>query len=158
MTIQIGVLTISDTRTDQTDRSGNYIAEQLNVHPFSVIEKIIVKDERPPIVSAFLKLTDQHCDCIITSGGTGIAKRDVTFETLHSMIVQEIPGFGELFRFLSYQDIGSHALASRAFAGFTKENCLLFCLPGSLGACTLAVEKLILPEINHLICERRKDQ
>lgn len=157
MTIKTGVLTISDTRTVETDRSGNHIVEQLTAHGFSVVGKQIVKDEQPAILTAFEDLTTPGCDCLITTGGTGIAKRDVTFETLKSLIVQEIPGFGELFRFLSYQDIGSHALASRAFSGFTKDDCLLFCLPGSLGACKLAMEKLILPEIKHLVGERRKD-
>lgn len=149
--LSIKILTISDTRDLESDKSGQLIASLLgNAYQLS---RELVKDEILEISHAIEK---EDFDILICNGGTGIAKRDLTFEAVQPFIAQEIPGFGEIFRWLSYQDIGSHAIASRALAFFTKSDKLIFALPGSTKACQLAMEKLILPELDHLIKERRK--
>ena len=150
----INILTISDTRDLTTDLSGQTIEKMVKSDHLVVKNRVIVKDELNEIRSAYEKLADS--DILITNGGTGIAKRDVTWEAMEMFAITEIPGFGEFFRQLSYQEIGTHAMASRAFAFFDQKNQLIFCLPGSTNACELAVSKLILPEIYHLIKERKK--
>jgi molybdenum cofactor synthesis domain-containing protein len=149
--VKIGILTISDTRDVASDSSGQVIADFLSAHELT---RKIVRDELTDIQAMLAELT--ACDVIITTGGTGIARRDVTFEALAPLIATEIPGFGELFRQLSFAEIGTHALASRALAFFDADNRLIFALPGSTNAVTLAMKQLILPEMAHLIKERRK--
>lgn len=146
-----GVITLSDTRTPETDRSGQLIQELIQQAGFQVSGYTILPDE-PTLV---LSLIEEWChrpdmDAFIFNGGTGIAPRDNTYETLNGLLEKTLPGFGELFRFLSYQEIGSRAIASRALAG-TYENRLFFSLPGSCNAVRLGMEKLILPELVHLI-------
>ncbi|GBG96720.1 MogA/MoaB family molybdenum cofactor biosynthesis protein [Lactococcus termiticola] len=148
--LKIAVLTISDTRNFDNDSSGDEITQQLQQE----VTRKIVKDDILEIQKAIKSWPD--FDVIICNGGTGIAKRDVTFEALSPFISQEIPGFGELFRMLSFQDIGSHAIASRATAFFTKQDQLIFALPGSTAAVKLAMEEIINKEVYHLIKERRK--
>lgn len=152
----IGILTISDTRTLATDASGLMIETLALENNLPVKKRQVVPDDRELIQQALAMMPADFCDVLITNGGTGIAKRDVTFEAVEPLLQQELPGFGELFRYLSFKEIGSHALASRAIAGFTHQEQLLFTLPGSTGACRLAMNQLILPEIRHLIKERRK--
>ncbi|WP_257346590.1 MogA/MoaB family molybdenum cofactor biosynthesis protein [Pseudalkalibacillus decolorationis] len=152
------IITVSDTRIEQTDKSGNWIKEELQQAGHSIVEYTIVKDEATLIEEAIRTGTfDQRIDVILINGGTGIAKRDVTVEVVKELISKEIPGFGELFRMLSYtEDIGSAALLSRAIAG-VYENTAIFSMPGSTGAVKLAMNKLILPEISHVVREIRKD-
>lgn len=154
LNLTIGILTISDTRNLLTDLSGQKIAEIAEIADLNIFDRLVKKDEPAEIRAGFDALLG--ADVIITNGGTGIAKRDVTFEALQPLIAQEIFGFGELFRLLSFQEIGTHAIASRALAFFTATDKLVFVLPGSPNACELAMNKLILPEIYHLIKERRK--
>lgn len=152
------VITISDTRNVVTDKSGNLIKMLLEESGHNVVDYEIVKDEKTLIRSSVLKGCEtREIDVVLTNGGTGIAKRDVTIEAVQSVIEKEIPGFGELFRMLSYQeDIGSAAILSRAIAGVSMDTAI-FAMPGSSGAVKLAMEKLILPELGHVVREIRKD-
>ncbi|WP_079510053.1 MogA/MoaB family molybdenum cofactor biosynthesis protein [Mesobacillus jeotgali] len=156
--VRCKVITVSDTRTTDTDKSGKLMIEMLESAGHKIVDYVIVKDEAEPIKSEVLKgSANPDIDVILTNGGTGIAKRDVTIETVQSIFEKEIPGFGEIFRMLSYQeDIGSAALLSRAAAGVVNDRGV-FSTPGSTGAVRLAMEKLILPEIGHVVRELTKD-
>jgi molybdenum cofactor biosynthesis protein B len=112
----------------------------------------LVKDEPEAIAALVRELSDTGCQVILTNGGTGIARRDSTFEAIDALIEKRLPGFGELFRMLSYADIGPAAMLSRATAG-TIGGTLVFCMPGSTGAVRLAMEQLIIPQLPHLIWE-----
>ena len=175
--LTVAVITVSDTRTIETDKGGARVEELAREAGFVVVSRQIVTDTIDEIQGAIQKaftgsygetvqvLDDSHnkdvrawiydahvggADIIISTGGTGIAKRDVSIEAVQPMLDKEIPGFGELFRFLSYRDdIGTKALASRAIAG-VKDHTILFAIPGSVGAVTLAMKELILPEVKHL--------
>lgn len=154
--LSIGVLTISDTRTLANDSGGQLIVEMLVAAGHVVAARELVPDHREQIVSAVLELCGNPAvDAIITTGGTGIARRDVTFEAVTSVMNRKLDGFGELFRMLSYQEIGPAAMLSRAVAG-TVGSKVIFALPGSRNAIRLALEKLILPEIAHVAFETRK--
>jgi molybdopterin adenylyltransferase len=150
--IRCGVITISDTRTPETDGSGAAITGALAGQGHEVVRYAVVKDEPAEIVALVRTYIDEGCQVIVTNGGTGIARRDSTFEAIDGLLEKRLPGFGELFRMLSYADIGPAAMLSRATAG-TLDDTLIFCLPGSTGAVRLALEKLILPELPHLVWE-----
>ncbi|MFC7061528.1 MogA/MoaB family molybdenum cofactor biosynthesis protein [Halobacillus seohaensis] len=152
------VITVSDTRTKDTDKSGSYIVEALGEENCTVTDRIIVKDDPLKIKEAVRYGTERDdVDVILTNGGTGVAKRDVTIETVASLFDKEMPGFGELFRMLSYtEDIGSAAILSRAVAGIANDTAI-FSMPGSSGAVKLAIEKLIVPEVFHVVKEIKKD-
>jgi molybdopterin adenylyltransferase len=152
------IITVSDTRDKDTDKSGKLMIELLQNAGHTVVDYVIVKDEMTPIQEEILKgCAREDVDAILLNGGTGIAKRDVTIETVHNLLEKEIVGFGELFRMLSYQeDIGSAAILSRAIAGVIQ-NKAVFSTPGSTGAVKLAMNKLILPELGHVIREVKKD-
>jgi molybdopterin adenylyltransferase len=156
--VRCKVITVSDTRTPDTDKSGKLMMEMLEAAGHKIVDYVIVKDEAEPIKSEVLKgCSNPEVDVVLTNGGTGIAKRDVTIETVQSIFEKEIPGFGEIFRMLSYQeDIGSAALLSRAAAGVVNDRAV-FSTPGSTGAVRLAMEKLIIPEIGHVVRELTKD-
>jgi molybdenum cofactor biosynthesis protein B len=153
ITVNCAVITISDTRSPQTDRSGQLIQQLLLDAGHSVSVYTILKDE-PAQIQAQLEALGERSDvdALIFNGGTGIASRDTTYEALESLLEKTLPGFGEVFRFLSYQEIGSRAIASRAVAGVYKMK-LVFSIPGSTGAVKLAVQKLILPELIHLVTQ-----
>jgi molybdopterin adenylyltransferase len=151
LSINCAVITISDTRTPETDRSGQLIQEYLSRDSHAVMAYMILPDEPAQIQSQIQQLSQhQDIDVIILNGGTGIAPRDTTYDVVEKLLEKILPGFGELFRFLSYQEIASRAIASRATAGIYRQK-LIFSLPGSSNAVTLAMEKLILPEIVHLV-------
>lgn len=156
--IRNAIITISDTRNYETDKSGKIIKRLLEDAGHVVEKYIIVSDEEKKIQSAVEgMLNTDEIDVILMNGGTGIAKRDVTIEAIRPFLDKELPGFGELFRYLSYElDIGSASILSRAVAG-AAGNKVIFALPGSSGAVTLAMEKIILKEIGHLVNEVRKD-
>uniref|UniRef100_A0A7U3YD51 Molybdenum cofactor biosynthesis protein B n=1 Tax=Geobacillus sp. (strain Y4.1MC1) TaxID=581103 RepID=A0A7U3YD51_GEOS0 len=156
--VRCKVITISDTRTEDTDKSGKLMIDLLKEADHEVVSYEIVKDEKEAIRAAVLRGCEQaDIDVVLTNGGTGIAKRDVTIETVKEIIEKEIVGFGELFRMLSYtEDIGSAAILSRAIAGVANDTAI-FSTPGSSGAVRLAMTKLILPEIGHVVREIRKD-
>ncbi|USK79061.1 MogA/MoaB family molybdenum cofactor biosynthesis protein [Peribacillus frigoritolerans] len=152
------VITVSDTRDEETDKSGALMKELLKSSGHEVTEYVIVKDDRKAIQDAVTSGSRSGMvDVILTNGGTGIAKRDVTIEAVKELMTKEIPGFGEIFRMLSYQeDIGAAAILSRAIAGVVN-NKAVFSTPGSSGAVLLAMNKLILPELGHVVGELRKD-
>ncbi|MFE4704618.1 MogA/MoaB family molybdenum cofactor biosynthesis protein [Peribacillus simplex] len=152
------VITVSDTRNEETDKSGALMMELLKSKGHEVTDYVIVKDERKAIQDAVTSGGQSSTvDVILLNGGTGIANRDVTIEAVKELMTKEIPGFGEIFRMLSYQeDIGSAAILSRAIAGVVN-NKAVFSTPGSSGAVRLAMNKLILPELGHVVGELRKD-
>jgi molybdenum cofactor biosynthesis protein B len=145
------VVTASDTRDEATDGSGKLIQELLTAAGHTVAGYRILKDE-PAQIAAFVRdqLGKHEVQAVIVNGGTGVSERDSTFEALDGLLEKRLPGFGELFRMLSYQEIGSSAMLSRATCGVTKGT-LIFSVPGSTAAVRLAMEKLILPELGHLV-------
>lgn len=150
--IDCAVITVSDTRTPQTDRSGELIRQLLQSAGHHMSMYRIIPDE-PTEIHAQLDTAARMrppIQAIVFNGGTGISPRDTTYDAIASALNKTLPGFGEIFRYLSYQDIGSRAIASRAIAG-TYEHLLVFSLPGSQGAVKLGMEKLILPELIHLV-------
>lgn len=150
------VLTVSDTRTDATDTSGRAIRDLLTAGGHTVTGHAVVRDE-PAEVTAVVQtqLANPATDVVITTGGTGITSRDGTFEAVDALLEKRLTGFGELFRMLSYEDIGPAAMLSRATAG-TVGRRVLFVLPGSEAAVRLAMAKLILPELGHVISQVRR--
>jgi molybdopterin adenylyltransferase len=148
------VLTISDTRTTDTDTSGAAIAEMLSAGGHTVAGRTIVRDD-PGAVKSAVQSADGTADVVITTGGTGISSRDSTYEAIVSLLDKRLDGFGELFRMLSYEEIGAAAMLSRAVAG-SRGRTAIFALPGSEAAVRLAVSKLILPEIGHVVRELRR--
>jgi len=149
--INCAIVTVSDTRTPETDKSGQLIRQLLSNAGHNIAAYTIVKDEPVEIEQWLTKFNSNSAlEVIIFSGGTGIAPRDTTYDVISSQLEKTLPGFGEIFRYLSYQEIGSRAIASRAVAGIKNQK-LLFSLPGSSNAVKLAMTQLILPEINHLI-------
>ncbi|MEB3291026.1 MAG: MogA/MoaB family molybdenum cofactor biosynthesis protein [Leptolyngbya sp.] len=145
------VLTVSDTRTPETDQSGALIQAGLRESGYQVADYRLVADE-PAMIRDLIGQWGQRedLDAVIVNGGTGIAPRDTTYDALEAILEKTLPGFGELFRQLSFQEIGSRALASRAVAGVYCGK-VLFSLPGSSKAVNLAMEALILPELPHLV-------
>jgi len=150
------VITISDTRTKETDTSGQLIVKLLEQNGHTVTRKHIVADE-PEAIRTLLQeaIALEDVRVVICHGGTGISLRDRSYEAIAALLEKRLDGFGELFRMLSYQDIGSAAMMSRAIAGIA-EGTVIFSTPGSRGAVELAMEKLILPELGHLIWELDK--
>ncbi len=147
------VLTVSDTRTPETDTSGNLIRELLSGAGHRVAGSAIVRDE-PAEVQRVVReaCADPGVQVVILTGGTGITSRDSTFEAVEALLDKRLPGFGELFRALSYQEIGAAAMLSRAQLGI-RDRRIVVSLPGSPNACRLALEKLLLPELPHLVRE-----
>ncbi len=156
--VRCQVITVSDTRHIDNDKSGKLMIELLENAGHTIVDYKIVKDEKETIKTAVLGgCENPNVDVILTNGGTGIALRDVTIETVKSLFDKEIDGFGELFRMLSYtEDIGSAAILSRAVAGVIGHKAV-FSTPGSSGAVKLAMNKLILPELGHVVKELQKD-
>lgn len=150
------VLTISDSKTPETDTSGALIRERLAQAGHTVVGHAIVRDE-PSQVTAVIRggCADAAVEAFILTGGTGITSRDSTFEAVEALLDKRLTGFGELFRMLSYQDVGAAAMLSRAQGGVVQGRAL-FSLPGSPNACRLALEKLILPELGHVLREVRR--
>ena len=151
--IRCYVITVSDTRDETNDTSGQTIKSGLSAEGHEISAYRIVKDE-PVQIEALLKeaLASSDVDAVIVNGGTGIAPRDGTFEVVSRLLEKKLDGFGEIFRYLSYLDIGSAAMMSRAAAG-TARGKVLISLPGSKGAVSLAMEKLILPELGHMVSQ-----
>jgi molybdenum cofactor biosynthesis protein B len=146
--LSIGVLTISDTRSEANDKSGRLIADSLAQAGHAIVVRSIVADDIDAIRDAFAAWQhEQGLDVVITTGGTGLTRRDVTREALEPFISKEIPGFGELFRWLSYSDIGAATIQSRVF-GALCTSLLLFALPGSTGAVELGLHKILLPQLD----------
>jgi molybdopterin adenylyltransferase len=153
--LNCAVITVSDTRTTKTDQSGQIIQQLLTDAGHQIVTYTIVKDE-PEQIKTWLNELDANAELetIILNGGTGIAPRDTTYDVVSGWLDKTIPGFGEIFRWLSYQEIGSRAIASRAVAGIKNQK-VIFSLPGSSNAVKLAMTQLILPELNHLVKQIR---
>lgn len=153
------VITISDTRTPETDRSGRLMRELLEQAGHRVIDYRIVRDEYKEIRLLLGNASDNpEIEAVLLNGGTGIAPRDMTFEAVRDTLHKEMPGFGEMFRYLSYtEDIGTAAMLSRAAAGVVG-NTAVFSVPGSTGAVKLAMTRLIIPELGHVMREIYKDR
>ncbi len=146
------VITVSDSRTLDTDKSGKLAAELLTEAGHQVRSRLIVVDEPEQIRAAVLEqASNSEVELVLLTGGTGVSPRDQTPEAVAPLLVKELSGFGELFRSLSYAEIGPAAMLSRAIGGIGPERTLIFALPGSTGAVRLGVEKLIAPELGHLL-------
>lgn len=155
LSVACAIITVSDTRSPETDRSGQLIQRLLHEANHTVADYVLIKDD-PDQITTCVKTWVERSElaAIILNGGTGIAPRDTTYDAIERLLDKTIPGFGELFRGLSYQEIGSRAMASRAVAGVCRGK-LVFSLPGSSNAVKLAMEKLILPELSHLVTQLR---
>jgi molybdenum cofactor biosynthesis protein B len=158
--IRVAVLTISDTRTPETDTGGNTIVGSMQEAGHEVARREIVRDEVPRIEEVLARLlADESVDAVVTTGGTGISGRDSTYEVASGLIDKKLDGFGEIFRMLSYEEIGAAAMLSRAVAGAITTASgpkFLACLPGSTNAVRLAMEKLLVPEMPHVVFELMK--
>ena len=147
------VITISDTRTEQDDESGELIKQKLSENGHRVMAYALLKNEAESLQKKLHELlARQEIQVIITCGGTGLGSRDVSVETISPILEKRLDGFGELFRSLSYQEVGTVSIMSRAMAGVAGSR-VIICLPGSLGAVRLAMDKIILPEIGHMVRE-----
>ncbi len=150
VSLACAIVTISDSRTIETDTSGQLIRSLLSGSGHQVSHYEILPDEPDRIVAAIAQLSSQPIDILLFNGGTGIAPRDTTYEAIASLLEKTLPGFGEIFRMLSFAQVGSRAMASRAIAG-TIGHQVVFSMPGSSKAVKLAMEQLILPEMVHLV-------
>ena len=150
------VLTISDSKTSETDTSGALIRERLTGAGHTVVGHAIVRDEPTQVTAVIRKgCAAPAVEAFILTGGTGVTSRDSTFEAVEALLDKRLTGFGELFRMLSYAEVGAAAMLSRAQGGVVQGRAL-FSLPGSPNACRLALEKLILPELGHVLREVRR--
>jgi molybdenum cofactor biosynthesis protein B len=156
--VRVAVLTISDTRTRETDTGGDVAEEILSEAGQEIVARQIVRDEVSGIRANLIDLlANPDVDAVVTTGGTGISGRDTTYEVVDRMLEKKLDGFGEIFRMLSYEEIGSAAIMSRAVAG-TVGTKFIASLPGSRNAVRLAAEKLLVPELAHIVFELRKNQ
>ena len=156
--VRVAVLTISDTRTPETDTGGDAVQEALESAGHEVLYRTIVRDDASLIRTALVDaLARGDVDAVVTSGGTGISARDTTYEVVDRMVEKRLDGFGEIFRMLSYEEIGAAAIMSRALAGAVGTK-FVASLPGSRNAVRLAMEKLLVPELAHVVFELRKHQ
>jgi molybdenum cofactor biosynthesis protein B len=154
--VPTAVVTVSDTRTTADDTGGALVAEMLESGGHPVVSRGIVRDEPEAIAAALRELVARDdVRAVVFTGGTGVAPRDVTPDTLEPLLERLVPGFGELFRMLSYEEIGSAALLSRALAGLLAGK-VIFVLPGSRGAVQLGMQQLVVPELGHLAGEAVK--
>jgi len=157
--IRCFVITVSDTRTEETDTAGRAIADLLTTAGHTVLGRTIVIDDpalvRSTIERQLATARESGPQVIITTGGTGITSRDSTFEAVNAILEKRLDGFGELFRMLSYEQIGSAAIMSRATAGLSAGR-IVVALPGSEAAVRLAMERLLLPELGHLVQQAGK--
>jgi len=154
--VRVYVLTVSDTRTVEDDTSGALARELIEAWGHVVAGSQIVKDEPAEVARVVRDLAERRAaDVLVSSGGTGISRRDSTYEAVAALLEKRLDGFGELFRMLSFQEIGSSAMLSRAVGGLHR-GLVVFALPGSTNAVKLALEKLILPELGHLVFEKTR--
>jgi molybdenum cofactor biosynthesis protein B len=153
--LRSAVITVSDTRTLETDESGAEVSRFLTEAGHQVVERTVVPDEPGRIALVLRHWLASDVDAVILNGGTGIAPRDGTVEVVRQFLDRELPGFGEIFRMLSYKQVGAAAMLSRAVGGIARGKAV-FALPGSRRAVGLAMEKLIVPELRHVVYEARK--
>jgi molybdenum cofactor biosynthesis protein B len=150
------VITVSDTRTIETDGGGKLVVERLATAGHKVLRREIIPDEPEPMIALLRECeSDANIQAVLLTGGTGIASRDQTFETVSGLLSKTIPGYGELFRALSFSEIGSATILSRTIGGLMSQTVVLT-MPGSPKAVELAMEKIIMPELGHLVYEANK--
>jgi len=150
-TINCFILTVSDTRTSETDTSGRAMRDTLTKNGYNIVGYELVPDDPVQIEDVIRKqIANSEVQVVLTTGGTGITSRDSTFEIVNKLLAKKLDGFGELFRVLSFQEIGAAAMLSRATAGTTNHTAI-FVLPGSEPAVQLALTKLIVPELGHVV-------
>ena len=150
------VVTVSDTRTLATDTGGEEVVQRLQAAGHRIVAREIIPDEPSKMTPLLEELRgDPRVHAVLMTGGTGISSRDQTFETVTRLLTKPLPGYGELFRWLSYSEIGAATMLSRATGGLMDDT-LLLTMPGSRAAVELAMEKIILPELGHLVRESRK--
>jgi len=155
-TVRVFVLTVSDTRTEATDTSGQAARELCAAAGHDVVGYRILKDEPAAVRTLVADLCARGAaDAVLVNGGTGLSQRDTTYEALDRLLDKRLDGFGELFRALSFAEIGAAAMLSRAVAG-VRAGVVVFATPGSTAAVKLALEKLILPELGHVVWEARR--
>jgi len=145
--LNIAVLTVSGTRTEETDKSGKTLVERLTAAGHTLAEKIIIKDDKYQIRAKVATWVADEVQIILITGGTGITGRDVTPDAITPLFDKEIPGFGELFRMISYDEIKTSTIQSRAIGGLSNSS-LIFCLPGSTGACRTAWDKILKDQLD----------
>ncbi len=146
--IKISILTVSDSRTEADDTSGDALVERLTGAGHTLVEKIICTDDKYKIREVVSRwIADKNVDVIISTGGTGLTGRDITPEAVQPLFDKEIDGVGELFRWVSYQEIGTSTMASRCIGGLANGT-FIFCLPGSTGACRTGWDKIIAPQLD----------
>lgn len=148
--VGIGVLTVSTSRTLADDPAGDVIAAACEDAGHEIVDRRLVADETDAITDAVAALLDDGADVVLTTGGTGLTPDDVTVDATEPLFDRPIPGFGELFRWLSYEEVGPMAMASRATAGVVDDR-LVFCLPGSENAARTGAEQLVAPAVGHLL-------
>lgn len=153
--VRIAVVTVSDSRTPETDVNGQYLSRQIKAIGCELVAYHIIRDEPAEILLLLERLQMTDAQVILFNGGTGISKRDTTYEALTAKLEMVLPGFGELFRMLSYEQVGAPAMFSRAIAGVAN-GMLIFSTPGSPAAVELAWEKLISPDLRHLVSDINK--
>jgi molybdenum cofactor biosynthesis protein B len=154
--VRVFVVTVSDSRTEATDTSGEAARALIVAAGHVVAGYKLLKDEPAQVAALIRSIAEQRlADVVVTSGGTGISTRDSTYEAVASLLEKRLDGFGELFRMLSYQEIGPAAMMSRAVAGLYR-GIAVFATPGSTAAVKLALEKLIIPELGHLVFEAHR--
>lgn len=153
--VRCAVLTFSDSRNEESDDSGKLIKDLLTESGHVIVEYQVIKDDLESIQKAVQDLIASEVQAIITNGGTGISKKDVTIEAISGLLDKKLDGFGDLFRFLSYKHMGSAAMMSRALAGATKSK-IVICMPGSVDAVEMGMKKLILPELGHMVWEANR--
>lgn len=150
--VSIAIVTVSDTRTVETDKNGPYLREQLTKAGHRLVAYHLIKDEPDQVATVLDELAAGEARLILFNGGTGVSKRDTTYDALSQKLEKTLPGFGELFRLLSYDQVGAAAMLSRATAGVYRDT-VIIATPGSHAAVQLAWEKLIAPELQHLAWE-----
>ena len=152
-TVNCAVITVSDSRTEDTDESGRFLTAALQENGHTVCHYRLLKNDTIAIKNTIDEFgADEALQIIVISGGTGLSHRDITVETVAPLLDKQMPGFGELFRLLTWESIGTPSIMSRALGG-VKAGKVILCLPGSLAAVKLAVERIILPEIGHMARE-----
>lgn len=150
------VLTISDTRTEENDTGGDRVVASLEAAGHALVARRIVRDEAEAIDRQLRDwIADSAVDVVLTTGGTGVARRDTTIEVVDRLVERPLPGFGELFRLLSFKEIGAAAMLSRATGGLVDDT-FVFAMPGSPNAVALAMDRLIVPELPHLLWDSRR--
>ena len=153
--LRLGILTLSDTRSEEEDISGQTLKKLLTEAGHTISQYTVCREDPEHMHQVLAAWIDADLDAIVTNGGTGLTSRDGTIEVARRLMQKELPGFGEIFRFLSFQQIGPAAILSRATAGLASGK-ILICLPGSTKAVRLAIERILIPQLPHFVREARR--